>query len=91
MKKLNNKTVEGEGFVIAVPDIHHILYSHGSIVAEVEIEGGSDGGQVNWLIYADTLRPKDRKDVEFVGDHRREILDRISNALVLLGMPHRVA
>ncbi|OGV75114.1 MAG: hypothetical protein A3K19_18520 [Lentisphaerae bacterium RIFOXYB12_FULL_65_16] len=90
MKKLNNKTVEGDGFVITVPDIHHARYSHGQFVAEVEIEGGSEGGQVDWLLYASTLGAKDEKSVEFVNRHRQRILDRISNALTILGMPHSI-
>lgn len=91
MKKLSNKTVEGQGFVITVPDIHHVRYSRGALVAEVEIEGGTCNGQVDWLIYAATLTAKNEADADFVNEHRKEILDCISTALTLLGMPHNIA
>jgi hypothetical protein len=93
MKKRNNKTVEGKGFVITVPDIHHVRYSHGEFIAEVEIEGGSndDGQTIDWLIYTSTLAAKNEADILFLSEHREEILDCISDALTLLGMPHVIA
>ena len=90
MKKVDNKTVEGDGFVITVPDIHHVRYVQGATEATVEIEGGSEGGQIDWLIYSATLTGKGETDSDFVRTHRQEIIDRISNALTVLAMKHRV-
>lgn len=89
MKKLDNSTVEGEGFRITVPDIHHVVYSCGPHIAEVEIEGGSVDEQVDWLVYASTLTTQDGDD-EFLKMNRERILTRISRALTLLGMQHSV-
>jgi hypothetical protein len=91
MKKVDNKTVEGDGFVIMVPDIHHVRYVQGAVEATVEIEGGSEGGQIDWLIYSATLTGISETDSGFVHSHRQEIIDRISNALTILAMQHRVA
>lgn len=88
---LNNKTVEGRGFRVTVPDIHHAVYCDGGQVAEVEIEGGGETGHVDWLIYTATLRPLREKDMQFVRENREEIIGRISRALSLLGMPHSLA
>ncbi|MDD2744468.1 MAG: hypothetical protein PHV02_19580 [Rhodocyclaceae bacterium] len=91
MQKIDNKTVEGDGFVITVPDIHHVRYRQGAIVAEMEIEGGSDGSEIDWLIYTTTLKSANEMHSDFVYKHQQEIIDRISEALTLLAMPHRIA
>lgn len=91
MKRLNNKTVEGEDCQISVPDIHHIVYSCSKYIADIEIEGGATDGQVDWLVYANTLKARDESDYALVNGNKEEILARISRALTLLGMTHSVA
>lgn len=90
MKKIDNKTIKGDGFTITVPDIHHVSYVQGATMATVEIEGGSEDGQIVWLIYSATLTGSNGPNADFVDIHRQEIIDRISKALALLTMPHRV-
>lgn len=93
LQRLNNKTVRGPSFEVSVPDIHRVRYTEGEKVACVEIEGGAGpGNQVNWLIYAETLRGWEHphEDAEMPKVKRDEILANISKSLDLLAMPHQV-
>lgn len=93
LQRLNNKTVRGPAFIVSVPDIHRVQYTEGEKVACVEIEGSAGpGNQVNWLIYAETLRGWERphEDVEMPKVKHDEILADISRSLELLAMPHKV-
>jgi hypothetical protein len=92
LTRINNKTVEGDGFCIAVPDIHTVVYTENQRVARVEIEGGISTGKVDWLVYAATLsgwhveeglEPMSQDEKEFV-------LQRMLNGLRVLEMAHRV-
>lgn len=91
--RLNNKTVHGPNFVVFVPDIHRVQYTEGEKVACAEIEGGfGPDNQVNWMIYAETLRGWNHphEDEDMVSGKRQEILANISKSFDLLGMLHRV-
>jgi len=90
---LNNKTVQGDGFRVFVPDIHTVIYSEGDREAKVEIEGGMHGDTVDWLIYPDTLTGWIAQGiVEPLTDvEKKNVLRRISESLLVLNMPHRLA
>jgi hypothetical protein len=93
LQRLNNKTVRGPAFIVSVPDIHRVQYTEGEKVACVEIEGGAGpGNEVNWLIYAETLRGWERphEDSEMPKFKRDEILANIGRSLDVLAMPHQI-
>jgi hypothetical protein len=93
MHVVNNKSVEGDGFRVTVTDIHTVIYHETDRTVTVEIEGGQgSGGKVEWDVYSSTL-----SDWRIVGrsqpitsDDRSRILSRVSGALSLLEMLHRV-
>lgn len=94
LNRVTNKLVCGLGFEVYVPDIHHVLYKEGERAAAIEIEGGmGENGQVNWLVYTETLHgwepPKQAEDMS--AEKRAEILSRVGEALKLLDMPYRYA
>jgi len=93
LQKINNKSVRGPNFTVTVPDVHKVEYAEGGKVAVVEIEGGmTEPGQVDWLVYAQTfhrwLPPHELEEID--GEKRRQILQNVSQALSILGTPHKV-
>lgn len=91
--RVDNKTVRGLTFLVRVPTIHHVKYEEGDRTASVEIEGGlGKDGEVNWLLYSETLRgwdaPHEAEDMPM--SKRQQILDDISKSMDLLGMPHEI-
>ncbi len=93
LQKITNKSVRGPNFTVTVPDIHKVEYAEGGKVATVEIEGGmTTPGQVDWLVYAQTfhgwLPPHDSEEIN--GEKQRQILQDVSQALSILGMPHKM-
>ena len=93
-QRISNKEIHGLAFTVFVPNIHQIRYTEDRHIALIEIEGGtSKDGQVDWLIYRETLRgwePPFEKD-EFSTEKRAEVLSRISESLTILEMPHKLA
>ena len=92
MKKLDNKTVQGDGFCIFVPDIHTVVYSEEGRTARIEIEGGMSGNTVDWSVYPETM-----SGWHVEGGHKAmdvsdkdTILRRISKGLDILEMPHQI-
>ena len=92
MRVLNNNSVQGDGFTIAVRDIHAVSYEENDRTATVEIEGGMDDGEVDFLVYSETLdgwyvagawRPMSAED-------KSRVLSKISDALNLLKIRHRL-
>jgi hypothetical protein len=59
----------------------------------VEIEGGLSGDTVDWLVYSETLSGWNiQGGFEPMPDNEKAIvLRRISESLLLLNMPHRLA
>ena len=51
IKRIDNKTVAGNGFQITVPDIHRVIYTDTNCTVEIEIEGGMSDGKIDWIIY----------------------------------------
>lgn len=94
LKRINNKTIQSsEGYTVTVQSIHKVEYSDGDRVAALEIEGGmSKSGEVDWLVYKDTLKdwetPYDFDEID--DQNRQEILSRVSRCLNLLDMPHQI-
>jgi hypothetical protein len=93
LQRINNKSARGEHFTVTVPDIHKVEYAEGGRIATVEIEGGmSEPGQVDWLVYVRTftgwLPPHESEEIS--AEKRRQILDRMSQALSALGMTHKM-
>jgi len=93
MRRLDNETVQGLGFKIAVPDIHTVVYSEECRRAQVEMEGGMSEGKVDWLVYATTLSAWESNDgpQTMTKEERNTVLKRISAALTVLDMPNRIA
>ncbi|MCE9526358.1 MAG: hypothetical protein K8R36_09925 [Planctomycetales bacterium] len=91
LKRINNKTVQGDSFRITVPDIRPVVYTEGSREARVEIEGGMVSSNVDWLIYAETLSGWHitTRLEPMSHDERELVLHRISEALHVLDMPHK--
>jgi hypothetical protein len=93
LTKLSNKSVAGTGFRVSVPDVHRVLYFEGEKKMTVEIEGGTDAfAQVDWLVYAQTLRawdPPHEMDA-ISGEKWEQILARISESLDVIGMRHTI-
>lgn len=94
LQRVSNKEVRGLNFMVFVPNIHQVRYTENGRVATVEIEGGiGKDGEVNWLVYRETLRgwgPPHEMD-EMSSEKRGEILSRISESLTMLEMPHELA
>jgi hypothetical protein len=92
-RRIDNKTVEGAGLRISVLDIHTVAYMEESWRAQVEIEGGVEEGNINWIIYATTLSGwnVDGGRHSMTKEERNLVLTRISAALTLLDMPNRIA
>lgn len=93
LHRVTNKLVEGPGFSVSVPDIHRVQYKDGTRTAYVEIEGGmGEDGRINWIVYSTTLRgweePHHFDELRF--EEKKEILNRISESLNILQMPHQV-
>ena len=93
LKKVDDSTVQGDGFRVVVPNIHCVIYSEDHRETQVEIEGGMSEDLVDWLIYAETLGDwRIERGIEPMTDSDREIvLSRISGSLLVLNMPHRLA
>jgi hypothetical protein len=93
LRALNNKTVQGDRFGVFVPDIHTVIYSEDGRDARVEIEGGMSGDTVDWLIYSETLSGWNiQGGIDPMTDNEKKtVLRRISESLLLLNMPHRLA
>lgn len=93
LQKISNKSVRGGHFMITVPDIHKVEYTEAGRVTSVAIEGGmSEAGKVDWVIYAQTMRgwlPPHEFD-EMSAEKRHEILNNVSQALSILGMPNAI-
>ena len=92
LTKLNNKTVQGERFIVFVPDIHTVVYEEDQRTARIEIEGGISGGHVNWLVYSGTLSGWSVEDgyERMSTEDSANVLRSISDSLNLLDMPHEV-
>lgn len=93
LQRLDNKTVCGSNFEVHIPNIHWGEYTEGEMIARVEIEGGvGPDGEINWLIYAETLRGWERphESSEMSKAKRKEILSNISLSFDLLSMPHEI-
>ncbi len=92
LNKVNNQEVRGKNFSVFVPDIHQIQYKENDHVANIGIEGEMrQQGIVSWLIYNETLmgwEPPHEYD-EMSLQKREEILERVSESLTLLKMPHQ--
>jgi immunity protein 74 of polymorphic toxin system len=91
--KTDNKSVRGPHFTVTIPDIHKVEYSESGKVATIEIEGGtSEPGQVDWLVYAQTFQGwlPPHESEEITAEKRRQILKDVSEALSMLGMPHKI-
>lgn len=84
--------MQGDGFQVFVPDIHSAIYSEKYRTAQIEIEGGMSGGVVEWDVYSETLTGWNvGNDLQpmTIGD-KDVILQRVSDALHVLDMPHRI-
>lgn len=92
LQKVSNKSVRGPHFTVTVPNIHKVEYAEGEKLATVEIEGGMTApSQVDWLVYAQTFRGwLPPHESEEIGEKRRQILQNVSQALLILGMPHKI-
>lgn len=91
LKRLDNKTIQGPGFIIRVPDIHHVEYVEGEKIASIGIEGGlGPDNRVNWDVYSETLRgwEKPYQNIEMDRAKYEEILNRLGKSLDLLDMRH---
>ena len=90
--RLNNKTVEGDGYRIIVPDIHTVIYEECARTARLEIEGGMSARVVDWLIYSETLSGWHDESgvVPISATERAIILSRVAESLNLLEMPNRL-
>jgi hypothetical protein len=93
LRKTSNKSVEStSGFSVTVPDIHRVVYREGEMELTLEIEGGAVDGQVDWLVYAETisgwLPPNERTPLPL--ERKREVIQNVSESLSLLGMKHTV-
>lgn len=93
LRRIDNKTVGGSGFQVVVIDIHAVTYKEGPRQAWVEIEGGMESGKIDWLVYTSTLSMWHVGNTEqaMTDEERAMVLERISAALKLLDMPHRLA
>lgn len=90
---LNNKSVKGPDFVVTVRGIHNVDYVESGKTATIEIEGGTpEPGQIEWLIYAQTLRswasPHDSERLDTA--KRNEILENVRKSLSMLAMPSKI-
>jgi hypothetical protein len=93
LHRVSNKIVRGPTFVVSIPDIHRVEYTEDEKVAIVEIEGGlGPGNQVNWSVYAETLRGWEppHENIEMSRAKWEEILSHISKSLELLEMAHQI-
>ena len=93
LQKISNKSVRGPNFIVTVPNVHKVEYEEDGKVATIEIEGGmTRPGEVDWLVYAQTfhgwLPPYESEEIN--GEKRKQILQNVSDALSLLGMPYKV-
>ncbi len=88
MKKIDNKTVLGDGFKVVVLNIHTTRYEDSDCVVEIEIEGGIKGNKVNWLVYINSFKIMQVFDSALGQVNKKEVLKRIGDALTLLDMPH---
>ncbi len=93
LRKLDNKTVQGNGFTVTVPTIHEVRYTAGEKTLTVEIEGGTgQNDQVEWDVYSDTMRgwlPPHHLD-RFTYEDKQRVLRNISESLRVLGMKHQI-
>jgi hypothetical protein len=91
-KRINNMTVEGSGYNVIVPDIHTVIYNEGANSITIEIEGGTDVNGINWFVYLKTLSVREVYSNSFAMTKEKKdvILKRISDALNMLDMPHRL-
>lgn len=90
---MNNHTVrDSSGFIVSVRDIHFVDYTEGVRTCTVEIEGGVENdNEQEWHIYSSSLTGwKDTQDNPMSMPMMKEILQRISSALVALGMRNRI-
>src|SRR5262249_36334166 len=90
---INNHSVRGQYFTVTVPDIHKVEYTEAGKLAIIGIEGEKNKpGQVDWVVYVRTfsgwLSPHEFEEIS--ADKRKQILDNVSQALSLLGMPHQM-
>lgn len=93
LKRLDNKTVQGPGFIVRVLDIHRIEYIEGEKVATIGIDGefGEDN-RVIWEIDSNSLNGWNQPNygVYMDEDKSKEILTRVSKSFDLLGMRHEI-
>ena len=92
LRQVNNKTVEGAGFLVTIPNIHEIRYVEHDRELSIEIEGGVRGGSVHWYIYSSTLKnwlPPHNQHALTDGDRKR-VLANISDSLRLLGLDFEI-
>lgn len=90
LRRLNNKTIVGDGFRIFVPDVHCVIYNDAKYAAKLEIEGGMTDGQIDWLVYGLPFRDLEGKNIDCDTKTRETILNRISQSLTKLDMPNRI-
>lgn len=90
MKRVDNKTVLGDGFKVFVSNVHAARYEDNKAVLEVEIEGGTKDGKVHWIVFVNTLNVVQILDATSTQVSREEALKRISRALTVFDMPHRM-
>jgi hypothetical protein len=93
LQKITNKSVRGPNFTVTVPDVHKVEYAEGGKIATIQIEGGmTTPRRVDWDVYAQTfsgwLPPHESEEIN--GEKRRQILQNVSQALLILGMPHKI-
>ena len=95
LQKITNKeqTVRGPNFTVTVLDVHKVKYDEGGKLAMIQIEGGMTvPGQVDWFVYAQIfhgwLPPHESEEIN--GEKRGQILQNVSQAFSILGMPHKI-
>ena len=91
LKKLDNKTVQGHGFMVTIPTIHEIRYSEKDRMLTVEIEGGARDDS-DWYVYSETMRgwSSPHHLDPFSYEEKQRILRSISESLNVLGMKHQI-
>ena len=88
LRKIDANTVEGEGFIVTIPDIHYVYYIEGNRKLTMEIEGAEDPeGHIYWYLYTKSmsgwLPPYETQILS--RQERQKIHNRIVDSLRFLG------
>jgi hypothetical protein len=75
-----------------VQSIHQVVYREDEKELTVEIEGGADGGDVDWLVHGETVTgwQPPHEQVPLTLEKKQEMMKNISKSLDLLGMKHMI-